>query len=339
MSGTLGSAKSEALNLYYQEPDEDRWLPYDRFPRRVLRRIIRGRPRPGGQTRVFLNLCAGLEKLGFHYRVNDFRHALRNPRELACVVGKPFLLDRIPWENPILFGAAVQSHPIDDPHLLERLPVRKVLVPGPWMQEMCQPAWGAAVAVWPVGIDTEFWKPSPSRAKCADVLLYDKVRWDHDRYGASLIEPIRALLRKEGRSLLELRYGEYEEADFHAALAQSRAMIFLCEHETQGIAYQQALSCGIPILAWDRGGYWQDPHYYPERVRFGPVTSVPYWDERCGEKFVDSLEFAERWQAFWRGVIASGYDPRGYILENLTLEKRSQEYVEIARLVAQNWVR
>ena len=43
-------------------------------------------------------------------------------------------------------------------------------------------------------------------------------------------------------------------------------MIFLCEHETQGIAYQQALSRNVPILAWDRGGDWQDPTYYPERV-------------------------------------------------------------------------
>ena len=35
-------------------------------------------------------------------------------------------------------------------------------------------------------------------------------------------------------------------------------MVFLCEHENQDIAYQQALACGVPILAWDRGGYWQD---------------------------------------------------------------------------------
>mgnify|MGYP003296622018 CR=1 FL=1 len=50
------------LNLFYAEPDPDRWLPFDRYPRRLLRRLIRGKPRPGGQTRVFLNLMAGLDE-------------------------------------------------------------------------------------------------------------------------------------------------------------------------------------------------------------------------------------------------------------------------------------
>jgi glycosyltransferase involved in cell wall biosynthesis len=40
-------------------------------------------------------------------------------------------------------------------------------------------------------------------------------------------------------------------------------MVFLCEHETQGFAYQQALSCGVPIIAWDRGGLLQDPKLLP----------------------------------------------------------------------------
>jgi hypothetical protein len=44
------------LNLFYEEPDEDRWLLLDRFPRQIVRRIVRGKPQPGGQMRVFLNL-------------------------------------------------------------------------------------------------------------------------------------------------------------------------------------------------------------------------------------------------------------------------------------------
>jgi hypothetical protein len=121
------------------------------------------------------------------------------------------------------------------------------------------------------------------------------VRWNHDDFESALIEPIRTTLRKSGCSFREIRYGHYCDADFHQALTQCRAMIFLCEHETQGLAYQQALSCGVPILAWDRGGYWQDPAYYPHKVRFGPVTSVPYWDERCGMKFAVSKRAITFW--------------------------------------------
>jgi glycosyltransferase involved in cell wall biosynthesis len=272
-----------------------------------------------------------LERIGIQYRVNDYQYIKKNPHQLACIVGKPCVLDKIEWKNPILFGAAIYAHPVDDPHLLLRLPVRKVLVPGPWMKDMYKPFWGDAVDAWPVGIDTDFWRPSASEQKNIDVLLYDKVRWEHDRYEASLIRPIRSALRESGRSVIEIRYGFYREEEFRQALSRTRTMIFLCEHETQGIAYQQALSCAVPILAWDRGGYWQDPNYYPNRVRFSPVTSVPYWDERCGKRFSNITEFELVWNRFWNDASANCYKPRDYILENLTLERCAGEYLKMAQ--------
>lgn len=323
------SAQVNVLNLFYEEPEGDRWLPYDRYPRRAIRRIVRGPRRPGGQERVFLNLRAGLDRLGIGYRVNDYRHARRNPGELACIIGKPFVLDRMEWKNPILFGAAVYSHPLDDPDLLTRRPVKKILVPGEWMRRMCEPYWGDAVTAWPVGIDTDLWQPARA-SRDIDVLLYDKVVWNREEREASLIDPIRAALREQGLSVREMRYGFYREAEFLAALKRTKAMIFLCEHETQGIAYQQALSCGVPIFAWDRGGPWQDPAYYPARVVFEPVTSVPYWDERCGMKFAGAEAFAAHWGEFWEGVQGGRFAPRDYILENLTLEKSARRYVSIA---------
>ncbi len=262
------------LNIFYEEPDGDRWVPFDRYPRRVIRRAVRGKARPGGQMRVFLNLCAGLDRIGVRYRVNDYRYAKGNPGELACIIGKPCVLDKIDWKNPILFGAAIYSHPLDDPQLLQRLPIKKVLVPGPWMKEMCRPIWGDAVDAWPVGIDSESWQPLiPSEQKDIDVLLYDKVHWEREHYASQLIDPIHTVLKKNGHSFVEIRYGSYREEDFHAALQRCKSMIYLSEHETQGIAYQQALSCGVPIMAWDRGGPWKDPAYFPDKVFFEPVSN------------------------------------------------------------------
>ena len=322
------------LNLFYEEPDGDRWLRFDRYPRRVVRRILRGEPEIGGHKRISLNLCAGLDRLGVRYRVNDYDHARRNPHELVCIIGKAHVLDKAEWKNPILFGAAVFSHPLDDPRLFERLPVRKVLLPGAWMKEMWRPYWDEPVAVWPVGIDTDRWQPHEPAEKPFDVLLYDKVRWDHARYESSLIEPIRGRLRQAGRSFREIRYGAYRETEFEAALAECRAMVFLCEHETQGIAYQQALAAGVPILAWDRGGYWQDPAYFPDKVKFQPVTSVPYWDERCGRTFAAIEAFDDAWRRFWDELQSGRYDPRAYILDNLTLENCAQHYLHQVQSVS-----
>jgi hypothetical protein len=322
------------LNLFYEEPDEDRWLPFDRYPRRIIRRVLRGKPAIGGHQRVSLNLRAGLERLGVPYRFNDYDYVRRNPSELVCIIGKAPVLDKMEWRNPILFGAAVFSHPLDDPRLFERLPVRKVLLPGAWMKEMWRPYWDEPIGVWPVGIDTDRWQPRGPAERLFDVLLYDKVRWDHERYESRLIEPIREKLRQAGRSFREIRYGSYREADYQAALAKCRTMVFLCEHETQGIAYQQALAAGVPILAWDRGGYWQDPAYFPDKVKFQPVSSVPYWDERCGRTFASIDEFDGAWQQFWDEFQSGRYDPRAYILENLTLEQCAQRYLHEVQSVS-----
>jgi hypothetical protein len=321
---------TRVLNIFYEEPDEDRWFAFDRYPRRIIRRALRGKPRPGGQARVFLNLCAGLDRIGVRYRINDYLYAQRNPNELACIVGKTWVLDKARWKNPILLGSAIYSHPIDDPDLLTRLPIKKVLVPGPWMKRMCEPYWGDAVHAWPVGIDTSMWDSATADGKDVDVLIYDKVHWDYEWHKVNLIDPIRRILREWGHSFREIRYGFYQEEDFRASLARCRTMIFLGEHETQGIAYQQALSCGVPIIAWDRGGFWRDPAYFPDRVMFEPVTSVPYWDDRCGQRFSDFADFEMKWDVFWFDAQGGHFTPREYILENLTLEKCARDYVEIA---------
>ncbi|MDH3975263.1 MAG: glycosyltransferase [Deltaproteobacteria bacterium] len=321
------------LNIFYEEPDPDRWFPCDRYPRKIIRRIVRGKPQPGGMMRFFLNLCAGLDILKIPYRINNYSFIKKHPDDLACIIGKPFVLDKIKWKNPIVYGSATSSHPLDDPELLTRLNIKKILVPGQWMKKMCEPAWGDKTVAWAAGIDTDLWAPTNIAKKEIDVLLYDKVRWEYDRYEEELISPIINSLNSSGLTYEIIRYGFYREENFHALLKKSKSMIFLCEHETQGIAYQQALSCNVPLLAWDRGGFWQDPSYYPDKVKFEPVTSVPYWDNRCGMKFKNIKEFPLKLEEFMDYLNKGAYSPRDYILENLTLEKCARHYVRIIQEV------
>ena len=299
-----------------------------------IRRIIRGKRQPGGQERVFLNLCAGLDLLRVPYRVNDYHYIRRHPEEIACIIGQPHVLDKMKWTNPILFGAAVFSHPIEQPDFFQKYPtVRQILVPGEWMRQMCEPFWGHKVVTWAVGIDTDKWIPAPHPEKDVDVVIYDKIRWQRETQVPQLLEPVRSALLGRHLRTAELRYGHYREEDFHNLLRRTRAMIFLCEHETQGIAYQQALSCGVPLLAWDRGGFWEDPSFFPEKVRFGPVTSVPYWDERCGLRFESINYFEETLNRFVDGLEQHRFTPREFILGNLTLEKCAERYVSIVNTV------
>jgi glycosyltransferase involved in cell wall biosynthesis len=315
------------LNLFYREPDGDRWFPYDRIPRRFIRRVRYGPRRPGGQERVFLNLCLGLDRLGIPYNANNLRYARGHPEELCCILGKRQVLDTFGLPNPLMVGPCCYDHAIDAPDLASRAAVRRILVPGEWMRRMCEALWGDRVFAWPVGIDTDLWAPEQSVPKTIDFILYNKIRWDHAYRESNLLEPLRTELRRRNLTFSEVKYGSYKPDQYRALLSTARAMIFVCEHETQGIAYQEALASGVPILAWDHGGEWLDPSYHPDRVRYGPISSVPYWDSTCGEKFADVGMFSSALERFQQGLAAGTYSPRDFILTHLELKAAARAFV------------
>ena len=43
------------IALYYEEPDPDRWIKYDRYVRKIIRRIWRGKTKPGQSHKVTLS--------------------------------------------------------------------------------------------------------------------------------------------------------------------------------------------------------------------------------------------------------------------------------------------
>lgn len=322
------------LFLFYEEPDPDRWVRGDRHVRRLVRRIVRGPHKPGGVMRWYLNLRAGLDRLGVAYRVNDYRGLRNTPGAVAHVVGKPHVVDLIPPGHPIVYGPGIAAHPYES-DFWERAEIALVLISCDWFKAMYDRDLPRPLrtAVWPAGVETDLWTP-PAVRPSGKVLVYDKIRWRRGDYETELLEPIFARLRGEGREYVHLRYGHYDEEEFRRLLGEVSAMIFLCEHETQGFAYLQTLSCGVPILAWDRGGPWQDPSMYPHRVNFGPVTSVPYFDETCGERFDNLAAFQEKLSPFLAKVDAGDYRPRDFVVKHFDLARQAQAYLDLAGSVA-----
>jgi glycosyltransferase involved in cell wall biosynthesis len=164
-----------------------------------------------------------------------------------------------------------------------------------------------------------------------DFLVYDKVRWDHERVHRAMVEPILAELNRRRLSFEVIRYGSYKPEDYMAALDRCRSLLFLCEHETQGLAYQQAMSCGLPVLAWDPGA-WLDPW----RFRYGethvPATSVPFFDERCGVRFTGVPDFTSSLNRHLDNF--SSLAPRNYVLEHLSLAGCARRYLDLLDEIA-----
>jgi hypothetical protein len=99
--------------------------------------------------------------------------------------------------------------------------------------------------------------------------------------------------------------------------------VFLCEHETQGLAYQEALAMDVPILAWDEG-VLVDPHLQPFLPEGVTVSSVPYFDDRCGLRFRHEA-LQSQFTQFWRQL--STYRPRDYVVEKLSMAESARRYL------------
>jgi hypothetical protein len=319
--------------LYYiNAPEHDRWITGDRYIRRVIRRIIRGAPRVGGVDKVFINLCLGLDRLGIPYEVNLPFQQL-NPNDRVGILGRgPTCLNGYDQPNKIVAGIGLMTHPSEWSNLCEQYPVVKYLQHSHWANEVYKPYFGERCTIWPVGIDTDFWQPALSQDKSVDFLIYNKIRWNYDQLVTDFVTPIKQILTERELSFEELRYGSYNQADYQKALSRCRAMIFLCEHESQGLAYQECLSTDVPIIAWDTGECL-DSNRFSWGMPYIPATSVPYWDERCGVKFKDINEFPIQLKEFLHKLNHQQFAPRDYILENLTLEKCAQHFLDIMNQV------
>lgn len=317
------------LCLYYRpEPERDRWVPGDRWVRPIARRIIRGKPRAGGVEKVFLNLCLGLDLLGIRYQVNlPFRKLQPTDRVAVLGCGR-HSLDGYNQPNPVVAGIGLMTHPSEWPTLCKDYPVARYLQHSAWCDAIYRPYFGERCAIWPVGIDTDRWSPTAFNTKTIDFLIYDKIHWDREARETELFTPIRAILAQVGCTHEILRYGAYDPKAFQAALGRCRAMIFLSPHESQGIAAQEALASGVPLLAWNPG-FLEDPNRFHWGQTIIPATSVPYFDARCGLTFRDASEFSLQLPAFLAAQRAGRFAPREYILENLTLEKCAGHFLEL----------
>ena len=287
---------------------------------------MRGPRRLSGLDRVFANLCAGLDRIGAAYQVNaPFGEISIGDRVAVLGVGRR-CLDGYDRPNPVVAGIGLMTHPSEWPTLCDDYPVVRYLQHSEWANNVYKPYFGDRCTIWPVGTDTDYWQPAADERKTTDFLIYDKILWQREGRAEDLIAPIRDQLLRRSLSFEILRYGQYDPTAYRAALARCRAMIFLSAHESQGMAAHEALSSGLPLLAWDPG-LLQDP----QRAGWGtvPTTSVPWFDSRCGLRFQDAAAFATQLPRFLAQLDAGQFRPRAYILENLTLAACARRFVDI----------
>jgi hypothetical protein len=292
--------------------------------RAAWRRIKRVQVDTGYFT-AFLNLKRSLETQGVTVRVNDFAYARAHPSEPIGISGYPRVFERVRLPNPAVFGPGYVPPPDEVEAVMARCNIKVMTLPSEWPCRLWADRLGAGAQPMSVAIDLDAWPDLSSEPKTLDLLVYDKIRWHRAEREADLLEPFLALARARGLRVRVLRYGHHHLSQFKEALAAARGLVFLCEHETQGLAYQEAMASGVPVLAWDEG-VLVDPH----QGRFAPsdlrVSSVPYFDARCGLTFAKS-EMEARFDAFLAGL--NSFNPRAYVAEALSPEAGARRYLAL----------
>ena len=60
-----------------------------------------------------------------------------------------------------------------------------------------------------------------------------------------------------------------------------------------------------------------------------PATTIPYWDERCGEYFYKQDEFIETLDRIIQKEENNLYKPREFIMENLAMEVCENKFIKL----------
>ena len=319
-------AKRKLVLLFYKEFEQDKFLKHDRYLKRLVRPIYNlthHRQKKTGFAVSFELLRRALQKSGYDVRVNDYALARRHPHYPVGLVGFPVLLDGWNLPNPAVLGPSLYDHPKLAPKLMEDPRFRRYLVLGPWTYDMFRPVYGEACLCWFAGIDTDQWKDASLHEKDVDFLIYDKIRWNHEQLAHDLLDPIREAIERRGFRTETVRYKFHDHRSYRSLLERSRALVFICEHETQGIAYQEALAMNVPVLAWDNG-YWLDPLWRRVSDEMVPASSVPFFSEECGERFKDLAHFEPALSRFLERLPTMR--PRAYVIEHLPMRRSAEIY-------------
>ena len=194
---------------------------------------------------------------------------------------------------------------------------KKIIAPSEWVKNKFITKFNLPedkLAIWPVGIE-EF---DNIREPNYDCLIYFK------RRDQSELDAVKKFLVNNGLSYRMVEYGTYGEDGFKQLVNSAKFCFLINGTESQGIAVQEIMSMGVPIIAWDIKEWLDQGEAY--RV---PATSIPYWSERCGEVFFNIDELDVTFSKFYATL--DQYDPKAFIKDNLSFECSVKTLLDILR--------
>jgi len=274
-----------------------------------------------GPYKVFNNLIKGLDRIGYPYVINRDLNATKRLWIHDDLRALKYMNTSRAYT---LLGPNLVVMPHEIPKGIE---IKKALYlqPSDWVVK-----WWKHIGFkecplksWPVGIDTDDFKPSNIPQSKRRILVYHKKRDPQE-----LLFLLKALQEMNLPYWL-VHYGSYDEKGYRAILSRTSFIIWHGCHESQGLALQEALACNIPILVCDAVtfGYAVNDYPIPDEYSSFPTTTAPYFDNTCGLKISDVKNLRTAIEEMSDNF--DTYTPRDFIHNNLSIEKQSKEFVRM----------
>ena len=194
---------------------------------------------------------------------------------------------------------------------------KKIIAPSQWVKDKFINKFNLPenkISVWPVGIEIF----NNERDITYDCLIYFKRREQKE------LDAVKQFLDIKNLSYKMVEYGGYGEDGFKQLVNSAKFCFLINGTESQGIAVQEIMSMGVPIIAWDIKEWLDQGEAY--RV---PATSIPYWDERCGEVFFNIDDLEVTFSKFYATL--DQYDPKAFVKDTLSFECSVKTLLDILR--------
>ena len=114
-------------------------------------------------------------------------------------------------------------------------------------------------------------------------------------------------------------YGSYQDHDFKNTLENTKFVIWVGCHESQGFAFQETLAKNVPVLVWEVRSMC-DEFNRGNQVYFDNTwvaNTASSWSEECGLRFWDQHEFSAKLDYMIEHY--SEFTPRAFIERELSL--------------------
>ena len=187
----------------------------------------------------------------------------------------------------------------------------------PWVKtlhEQFAPNLSLKFVTCPFGLDIDSIQQVPSASQRSKVMIYFKHR--HPDIGNKVI----SFLRSKNIEYDLIQYGSYNDADFKNRLQNTKFVIWVGSHESQGFAFQETLASNVPILLWDvRSMHDEYSKGYPYRSYIQPLlaTTANVWSPECGIKIFNENDLEPAFNQMNSSIEA--FNPRRVIESEVSL--------------------